>query len=265
MDQQQAPTSRRSETSAHRIVRLAMRFAPIVLVVAAVIGLAASGMLKHLSLAELHARRGELTAYVRVHPLLSVLIFFFVDAAMIALSVPGGALILTLSSGFLFGPVVGSLAGLLGTTLGAVIIFLISRLTVGDALEQGVSARIRAFEEGIKKDAFFYLLTLRLIPVTPFWLVNLAAGLLSIRLSTFFWATILGILPATAIYAGIGSGFGRLFDRGVQPTLHSLITPELMLPLAGLGLLSVLPIVYHQWRARRAAASASVADPPSVQ
>ena len=242
-----------------------MRFAPIVMVALVVVGLVWSGVLKHLSLSELRVRHNELTAYVQAEPALSVMIFFACDVALIALSIPGGALILTLTAGFLFGPLVGALIGLFATTLGAVIIFLISRLAVGDALERGVGARIRAFEAGIRKDAFFYLLTLRLIPVTPFWLVNLAAGLLSIRLSTFFWSTILGILPATIVYAGIGSGFGRIFARGGEPQLHDLLAPQIALPLAGLAVISVLPIIHQRWRARRAATAASVAERAGLQ
>jgi uncharacterized membrane protein YdjX (TVP38/TMEM64 family) len=256
-DQKPAITSEadrpaRRETSVHHALRLILRFAPVAIVIAAVIALVWSGVLKHLSLAELHASRGVLGAYVHAHPVLSVLAYVAIYIVGVALSLPV-PLILTLSGGFLFGPWVGGPAALIGSTLGATAIFLISRLTVGDALERGVSPRVRALEEGIKKDAFFYLLTLRLMPVTPFWLVNVAAGLLSIRLSVFVAATVLGAFPATMIYSGIGAGLGRTFDRGGPPSLHSLITPELALPLAGLALLSVLPIVYHQFRARRAA------------
>ncbi|MEI9890419.1 MAG: VTT domain-containing protein, partial [Caulobacteraceae bacterium] len=159
----------------------------------------------------------------------------------------------------------GSVAATIGVTLGGCIAFLVARLAVGDSLEKGVGPRIRALEEGFKKDAFFYLMTLRLLPVMPFWVVNVAAGLLSIRLSTFFLATLVGIFPVGVVYAGLGSGLGRMFDRGLRPDLHSLITPELILPLAGLAVLSVLPILYHQWRGRRAAAAAFVADDAGVQ
>ncbi len=241
-----------SESPARHPVRLILRFAPAGVVIVVLIALVGSGALKHLSLGELRASRHALAAYVHGHPVLSVLVYLGVYIAAVTLSLPA-ALVLTVSGGFLFGPWLGGVAAALGCSAGATAIFLISRLTVGDALERDVGPRVRALEEGIKKDAFFYLLTLRLIPITPFWLVNLAAGLLSIRLTTFVSATLIGIFPASMIYAGIGSGLGAMFDRGVQPHLHSLITPELAWPLAGLGLLSVLPILYHQRRARRAA------------
>jgi uncharacterized membrane protein YdjX (TVP38/TMEM64 family) len=264
VDDQQAAARSKPEARSARVLRLTGRFAPLAVVVLAAITVVGSGALEHLSLAELRASRHVLTAYVQVHPKLSLLAYVGAYLVLVALSMPA-PLIMTLTGGFLFGPWIGGLAALTGATSGAVTIFLISRLTVGDALERGVSTRIKALEEGIKKDAFFYLLTLRLMPVTPFWLVNLAAGLLSIRLRTFVLATAIGILPVTLIYAAIGSDLGRIFDRGVSPHLHDLITPELALPLVGLGLLSVLPIIYHQWRARRAAAAASVADRAGVQ
>jgi uncharacterized membrane protein YdjX (TVP38/TMEM64 family) len=247
--------------------RRVVRFAPVAIVACALGALVCSGALKHLSLGELRASRGLLTQGVHAHPALSILAYLGVYIAAVTLSLPA-ALILTLSGGFLFGPWLGGVSAAFGSTLGATAVFLISRLTVGDALERGVSPRVKALEEGIKQDAFFYLLTLRLIPVTPFWLVNVAAGLLSIRLRTYVSATLLGIFPASMIYAGIGSGLGRMFDRGAAPTLHSLITPELALPLAGLGLLSILPIVYHRLRARRAREAGrapSVAERSGVQ
>ncbi len=246
------------ETSGRRLARLTLRFAPAVVVIVALIALGWSGALKHLSLAELGASRHALTGYVRHHPILSLLAYLGVYIGAITLSLPA-ALILTLSGGFLFGPWLGGVAAALGATAGATAVFAISRLTVGDVLERGANPRIRALEEGIKKDAFFYLLTLRLIPITPFWLVNVAAGLLSIRVSTYVSATLIGIAPVSMIYAGIGSGLGQMFDRGPLPHLHDLIRPELALPLGGLALLSILPIVYQRRRALQSAKTTSVA------
>ena len=251
--QVQPPVTRR-ETSVHRVLRLVTRFAPVAVVVVIVTALIASGELKHLSLAQLHASHEVLSAYGKAHPVLMLLAYAGVYIAAVSLSLPA-PLIMTLSGGFLFGPLVGGVAACVSSTLGACVAFLIARLTIGDALERGVSPRIRALEAGFKKDAFFYLLTLRLMPVMPFWLINVAAGLLSIRLRTFFAATLIGILPVSLIYAGIGSGLDKVFVQGV-PTARSLITPAFALPLLGLALLSVLPILYHRYRARRASVAA---------
>jgi uncharacterized membrane protein YdjX (TVP38/TMEM64 family) len=168
----------------------------------------------------------------------------------VALSLPT-ALILTLTGGFLFGTWLGGSVAAVSCTTGATIIFLVSRLTVGDAVEGRIGPRVRALAEEIKKDAFFYLLTLRLIPVMPFWLTNVAAALISIRTSTFATATLIGIFPVAVIYAGVGAGLGSLFDSGRPLSTHTLITPQVILPLAGLAVLSVLPVVYQRWRGRR--------------
>ncbi len=125
---------------------------------------------------------------------------------------------------------------------------------MGDSLEKRASPSIKAFEEGFRKDAFFYLLTLRLIPVTPFWLVNLAAGLIGVPLRAFIAATLIGAGPSSMIYASLGSGLDRMFDSGQKLGLHMVMTPRILVPLTALALLSILPIVYHRWRARRPAA-----------
>jgi uncharacterized membrane protein YdjX (TVP38/TMEM64 family) len=241
-----------AETPGRRAVRLALRFGPVLLVLAVVAVLIGSGALKHVSLDALRANAALLQAYVRTHPVLSVGAYLAAYVLCIALSLPV-ALVLTVSGGFLFGPWLGGPTAALGCTLGATIVFLISRLAVGDAVEARTGPRVRAIAEGIRKDAFFYLLTLRLIPVTPFWLANVAAGLIAIPVPVFVAATFLGILPTSLIYAGLGSGLGRLFDSGQPVSAHSLVTPQMILPLAGLALLSVLPIIYQRYRARRSA------------
>jgi signal transduction histidine kinase/uncharacterized membrane protein YdjX (TVP38/TMEM64 family) len=253
-----------SEAPARRRLRLALRFGPAAVLLAALVALIASGALGHLSLDQLRASRATLRALVLDHRALGVLAYMGVYIAAMAFSLPV-ALILTLTGGFLFGPWVGGLSAAISSTSGGTIVFLVSRLAVGDAVERRAGPRMRAIEEGIKKDAFLYLLSIRLIPVTPFWLVNVAAGLLPIRLSTFVLATFFGVLPATVIYAGIGSGLGRLFDSGARISLHSVITPQLLLPLMGLAVLAIAPILF-QWLRRRGAkaddASAGDAEAP---
>jgi uncharacterized membrane protein YdjX (TVP38/TMEM64 family) len=239
-----------AQTPERRRMRLALRFGPALLVVVAIVVLLRSGLLGRISIDSLKAHHGELIAFVHAHPGESLLIYLAVYVTSIALSLPT-ALILTLTGGFLFGPWLGGGTAAVGCTLGATIVFLITRLTAGDAVEGRTGPRVRALAEEIKKDAFFYLLTLRLIPVMPFWLTNVAAGLIAIRVSTFFTATLIGILPVAVIYAGVGSGLGSLFDSGQPFSLHSLITPRVLLPLIGLAVLSVLPILYQRRRSRR--------------
>lgn len=233
----------------HRL-RTILRFGPALLVVLAIVVLLRVGVVGRLSIDGLKASRGELLTFVHAHPGESLLVYVAVYVATVALSLPT-ALILTLAGGFLFGPWLGGTAAAVSCTLGAVIIFLISRLAVGDAVEAKAGPRVRALAEEIKKDAFFYILTLRLIPVMPFWLTNVAAALIAIRTTTFAVATLIGIWPVSVIYAGVGSGFGSLFDSGQPLSLHALVTPKVLAPAAGLAVLSVLPILYQRWRGRR--------------
>jgi uncharacterized membrane protein YdjX (TVP38/TMEM64 family) len=226
---------------------LLKRFGPIVLVLL-LIGLAlVSGVTEHLTLAELKLRRDELQALVQHYPLLSLGVYILVYVAVVSLSLPG-ALIMTLSGGFLFGPWIGGLAAATGASLGAAVIFLICRTAVGDALRGKAGSTISRIEEGVRRDAFSYLLTLRLIPVMPFWLVNLAAGFVAIPLRTFLIATVLGILPGSLVYAGLGSGLGHVFASGQEPNLRVIFEPQVLLPLIGLSLLSLLPIVLRRFR-----------------
>jgi uncharacterized membrane protein YdjX (TVP38/TMEM64 family) len=132
--------------------------------------------------------------------------------------------------------------------LGAAVIFLVCRTAVGDSLRGKAGSTISKIEEGVRRDAFSYILTLRLIPVMPFWLVNLAAGFVNIPLRTFLSATVLGILPGSLVYAGLGSGLGEVFASGQEPNLRVIFEPHVLLPLVGLGLLSLLPVVLRRFR-----------------
>jgi uncharacterized membrane protein YdjX (TVP38/TMEM64 family) len=243
-----------AQTPGRRAVRLALRFGPAALMILVVALAIRSGLLGELSLAALGSSRLSLMAFVHAHPIESLSAYVAVYCGCVALSLPT-ALLLTLAGGLLFGPWIGGGAAAFSCTVGATAVFLISRLAVGDAVESRTGPRARALAEDIRKDAFFYLLTLRLIPVTPFWLANVAAGLIAIPVRTFVAATFIGILPPSIVYAGVGSGLAVLFESGRTPTLHALITPRIALPLAGLAVLSVLPILYHRGRSRRAGPS----------
>lgn len=226
------------------------RFGPAVLLIAGLGAVVASGALNHLSLHTLRDSRLALHDFVQAHPVQAVLGYLAVYVAAMSLCLPA-ALLLTLTGGFLFGPWAGGLLADLGCSSGGILVFAVCRLTVGDSLDRRASPRIKAFEAGFRKDAFAYLLTLRLIPVTPFWLVNLAAGLLGAPARAFVVATVIGILPASMIYAGLGAGLDGMFDRGEHLGPELLLAPRIVLPLVGLALLSILPIAHHWWRAGR--------------
>ena len=228
------------------------RFGPLVLIALAVAAVFATGLADHLSLEELKVRREALQAFVALHPVLSIGAYVLLYVVVVSLSLPG-ALVMTLSGGFLFGALLGGAAAATGASLGAAVIFLICRTAVGDSLRSKAGATVARIEEGVRRDAFSYLLTLRLIPVMPFWLVNLAAGFVDIPLRTFLSATVLGILPGSLVYAGLGSGLGHVFASGEEPNLRVIFEPHVLLPLIGLGLLSLMPVVIRRFRKTGAA------------
>ncbi len=223
------------------------RFGPLIVIALAVAAVFASGVADHLSLVELKERRDQLQGFVALHPVLSFGLYILIYIAVVSLSLPG-ALIMTLSGGFLFGPWLGSAAAASGASMGAAVIFLVCRSAIGDSLRGKAGSTIAKIEDGVRRDAFSYILTLRLIPVMPFWLVNLAAGFVDIPLRTFLSATVLGILPGSLVYAGLGSGLGEVFASGQDPNLRVIFEPHVLLPLVGLGLLSLLPVVLRRFR-----------------
>ncbi|MBV9511899.1 MAG: TVP38/TMEM64 family protein [Caulobacteraceae bacterium] len=222
------------------------RFGPLALVAALVVLAFASGLADHLSLGELRARRLELEALVRVHPWLSLAAYASLYIAVVALSIPA-ALVLTLTGGLLFGPWLGGAAAAASCTLGAGIIFLVCRSAAGDLLQRRAAAAAR-IEAGVRRDAFSYVLILRLAPVMPFWLANLALGLVDIPFSTFLTASFLGITPVSLVYAGVGASLNTVFAKGARPDLHVLFRPEVFLPLIGLVVLSLVPIIARRLR-----------------
>jgi uncharacterized membrane protein YdjX (TVP38/TMEM64 family) len=234
---------------------------PLAVVALGLVLVFATGLNRYLSLEMLQARRLQLLAQVHAHPVAGVLVYMLAYVAVVAFSIPG-AMIMTMAGGFLFGPVLGTLAAVTGASTGATLMFLVARSALGDLLKRyaqggGMLARI---EIGVRTNAFSYLLVLRLIPAVPFWLINIASGFVRIRLKTYVIATVLGILPSTFIYSNIGAGLGHVFDRGETPDLSLLFDPQVYLPLFGLAFLSLAPLLFHAWRMRRQASLTDAAQ-----
>jgi uncharacterized membrane protein YdjX (TVP38/TMEM64 family) len=239
-----------AEPRPHPVLALVRRFGPLALVAAGLVVAIALDLPGQLSLHALHHHRDQLERLARLHPALSVAGYVAVYALAIGLSLPV-ALVMTLSGGFLFGPWIGGVAAACGCTLGATIVFLVCRNATGDVLRRRAGPTIARIEDGVLADAFSYVMVLRLLPVMPMTLSNLALGFIEIPLRTFVAATFLGILPVSLIYAGLGSGLGRMFAQGVRPNLHALVRPEVLLALAGLALLSLAPIAARRLRRPR--------------
>lgn len=229
--------------------RLIGRFLPLALLLAGLGLVFALGLDRYLTLAALQAHREALNDFVTAHQAAASALFVLVYAVAVALSIPGGA-VLTIAGGFLFGIVWGSMLVLLGATAGAVAVFLAARTALGDSLRRRAGPWVRRLEFGFRDHAVSYMLTLRLIPVVPFWLVNLLPAFFGVSLGAYALTTVLGIIPGTLVYASVGNGLGATLDAGRQPDLGLIFEPEILLPLAGLGLLALLPVLYKRLWAR---------------
>lgn len=200
----------------------------------------------------LAAHQAALHAWVAAQPVLAAAIFVAVYAAVVAASLPFAAP-LSIAGGLLFGTLGATLLVDVGATSGAMLLFLLVRGVFAPALTPLLARRAAPFLErvrpGLQRDGFSYLLALRLIPAVPFWLLNLAPPLLGMRLLPFAVATMIGILPLTVVLTSIGAGVGDVLSSGGSPDLSVLRSPTILLPLAGLALLSLLPVAWRRWRA----------------
>jgi uncharacterized membrane protein YdjX (TVP38/TMEM64 family) len=218
------------------------RFGPIVLVALGLITAIALGLPKYLSFDALAASQGQLQALLASKPFLVAGGFVAIYVLATATSLPG-AIWLTIGGGFLFGPFLGTALSALGATTGATLLFLAASSAFGEGLAKRAGGWVARFEAGFAQNAFTNLLTLRLLPVAPFWGVNLAAAALKVPLGTFILATAIGILPGGFVYALIGNGLGSAIATGEPPNLSLFSRPEIIAPLFGLAALALLPTV----------------------
>jgi pyruvate/2-oxoglutarate dehydrogenase complex dihydrolipoamide dehydrogenase (E3) component/uncharacterized membrane protein YdjX (TVP38/TMEM64 family) len=200
-----------------------------------------SGLLAELDLARLKARQGELAAWVAARPWQAGALYFALYVLVTALSIPGAA-IMTLAGGAIFGLVTGTVIVSFASTIGASLAFLVSRFVLRDALRKRYSTQMQRFDTGIERDGAFYLFTLRLVPLFPFFVVNVLAGLSAIRLVTFYWVSQLGMLPATVAFVYAGTRLARLESPSdvLSPGLIAAFVAIGLLPLAMRVLLRML-------------------------
>jgi uncharacterized membrane protein YdjX (TVP38/TMEM64 family) len=235
--------------------RRLLRYLPLALVI---LGLAvgyALGWQRYLNLQTLVDSRDALKALVDAHPIVAPLAFFGIYATAVALSFPAAS-VLSIFGGFLFGWMFGGVIVALAATLGATLVFLAARSAFGDVLRVKVGGKAAALADGFQTNAFGYLLALRLAPVFPFFIVNIAPALFDVKLTTFVIATALGILPGVFAYTYLGSGLDDAVQRadaaGTSLSVKDLVTPELTLAFAALAVLALVPVAVKKWKARRA-------------
>lgn len=223
------------------------RFWPL-LPIAAVLAVAyATGATHALSWAALSAHLAEWRLAVADGPAVAAMFYVMVYAAVVAVSVPGSVW-LTIAGGLLFGVAEGTALAVVGATCGAVPLFLATRYALAPVLARRAAPLMARIGPTLERDGFSGLLALRLLPVLPFWLLNLAPALVGMRLAPFAAATLIGIVPATLVFASIGAGVGDILARGGAPDLSVIFSARVLLPLLGLALLSLAPIGWRRWK-----------------
>ena len=246
MDEQRSPHPAGSEKSI-------WRYAPVVLVIAGLVLGYALGLQNYLSLTFLAEQREALRAYVDANFLWSALLFLVVYILAVAFSFPAAS-VLTIFGGFLFGWLIGGALVAVGATIGASILFLATRSAFGGFLRHRVDGVVKKMADGFRENAFGYLFVIRLAPVFPFFVVNIAAALFDISLGRFFTATLFGILPGTFAYAYLGQGVDSVLvaaqASGREAQISDLVTPEITLAFFALAFVALIPTVVKQIRKR---------------
>lgn len=242
------------------------RVIPVALIVAIMAVVFATGWHRQLSLETLVRHRATLDAFVSEHWFQALASYVGLYVLAVALSIPG-AVFLTIAGGILFGAWVGAAAAIVGASIGASLIFLAASGAFQDIFRRRAGALAGKLAAGFRANAFSYLLFLRLVPLFPFWLVNIVPALVGVSLSTFAAATAIGVVPATLIFAFVGEGFdsaiaaqadlyqecvasGRV-DCRLDFDLGAAFTPQLIAALVGLGALALLPALIKRLRGRK--------------
>lgn len=227
----------------------ARRLAPLLVLVAGAALVFALDLDRYLTLDALRSYRGELTRLAAEHRAASLAIYGLCYAAIVALSLPGGA-VMTMAGGFLFGIWIGGAVTVVSATAGAIIVFLAARTAFGSLLRHRAESWLVRLERAFRENAASYLLMLRLIPLFPFFVVNLAPAFLGVPLRVFAWTTFIGIIPGTFVYAAVGNGLGAVLDAGGDSDLGVIFRPEILLPLLALAALASLPILHKRRKPR---------------
>ena len=202
-----------------------------------------------LTLNNIAARQAAWQNFVAAHWLMAMAIYMLAYAAATALSIPGASL-LTLTGGWLFGLVAGTVATVIAATIGALGVFLIARFAFNQTARAKLGPRLQKLEQAFVDNGFSYLLVLRLVPLFPFWLVNLAPAFTAMPVRVYVWSTLLGIIPGSFVYVSVGHGLGALLTNPgtIKPGL--LWQPDILVPLLGLAILAMIPVFYQQWKKR---------------
>jgi len=256
-----SPTRARAGSSKFPLCRLV----PLIVIAVASAVVIAMGWHRQLSFEMLARHDDALRDFIATHEMSALAAYMALYIAAVALSIPVGVF-LTVTGGVLFGALLGGVAAVVSATIGAICIFLIARSAIGEYLVRRAGSVAERLAEGFRADAFSYLLFLRLVPIFPFWMVNLVPALAGVRLATFAAATALGVIPATFVFAFVGAGLDSVIaaqqaayrsclaaarsDCRLEFHVNAALTPELIGALTALGVLALVPVLVKRLRAR---------------
>ena len=247
------------------------RFVPLAVIALAMIAVFATGAHRHVSLETLMRHRMAIDAFIDAHAVVAIAAFMAAYIVVVALSIPGAAL-LTITGGILFGVFVGGAAAVIAATTGATIVFLVAKSACGENLARHAGPLAGKLSEGFRADAFSYLLFLRLVPAFPFFLVNLVPALAGVKLTVFVGATLIGVVPAAFVFAFFGSGLDSVIatqevayracvaaghaECSLKFDLGMIATPRLLAAFAAMAVIALVPVAVKRLRARSAATRA---------
>ena len=223
------------------------RFLPLGVIALALAAFFALGGPDYISLDSLKENRKVLAAFVQDNFLLTLLGFIALYALLVGISVPGAGF-LSIFGGFLFGTFTGAFGIVIGATIGACIIFLVARLAVGRNLTEKMGPYMKKFETGLKENELSYLFILRLVPIFPFFVVNVVPALFNVKFRNYALSTFFGIIPGAIVFASIGDGASAIFEKGEELSLSGVMfEPRVLFPIIGLICLSLIPIAYKKF------------------
>lgn len=227
------------------------RYLPILIIIILMAIVYATGLYKSFSYQTLKAYHSDLKLYVSKHYIFSPFAFILVYILSTALSIPGG-IFLSLIGGFLFPEPLSTLYVVIGATIGAALLFLSARTALGKHLFKKAGPFLKKMESGFKKNVVSYLLFLRFVPLFPFWLVNLAPAFFNVRLRTYLWTTLVGILPGAYVFTQAGEGLGAIFESQGGISIDAIFNTKIKIALIALGIFALIPIVIKKIREKNA-------------
>ena len=233
------------------------RFLPIALIAAALVLAIIFRVHHYVSLDTLYEQGQALDRFVSANLAAALALYVLLYIVVVTISLPGAG-VLTISGGFLFGTWLGGSAAWIGASVGATLIFLAARTAFGDALRARAGSRLEKLRDGFRENAFSYLLVLRLTPVAPFFIVNVAPAFFGVKLHDYVLATMLGMIPGTFVYAAVGAGLHAALATGThadpgEAARVIFSQPAVYGPIIALVALALAPLVVRMLRRERGA------------